>query len=115
MLVRQAKTTTTPDYSYINCVSLQTKRVIKSCVMQGKFNKMEVCVDSRQVDELIKMKEGLRSLENIIVVGGEDSSVCLVSLGPLVENSNKSSPVSPFRRIPLLSKCFFATNFIYCF
>jgi hypothetical protein len=104
ILVRQAKTSTSGDFTFINCVSLKTKRLIKSCVFSGKYNKMEVCIDGRQIEELSKMKEGLRSLENIIVVGGDESSACLVSLGSIFETDAKVTPTAPTKRIQLIRK-----------
>lgn len=105
-MVRHAKTKSSDDYTLLNCVSLKKKRLIKTCVFLGKYNHMEVCIDGRQVDELMNTKEGLRGLDNIIVLGGEESSACLVSIGPLSEDNTKLTPVTPTKRIALLSELF---------
>lgn len=105
VMVRQAKTKASADFTFINCISLKSKRLIKSCYFAGRYNHMEVCIDGRQLDELINMKEGLRGLDNIIVIGGEDSSACLVSLGQIKEESVASvQPENPSKRIALLSE-----------
>jgi hypothetical protein len=103
VLVQQAKTRSTPNISYIFCISLKTKKPIKECVVNGKFNCLDVCIDGSEVAELDKMKDGLKSLPNIIVIGGEESSAMLISLGSLSVEAMEVKPTPPFKKIPLLS------------
>lgn len=104
VLVRQAKTVSTSDLTLINCISLKTRKLIKSCVFHGKYNHMEVCIDGRQTAELKKLKDGLQNLENIVVVGGEDTSALLLSLGPIHEDAINVKPTAPVKKICLLSR-----------
>lgn len=76
-------------------------------MLQGKYNYMEVCIDGSETAELDKMKEGLKSMPNILVIGGEDTSALLISLGPLCNQSQDVKPAQPFRKIALLSKSLF--------
>lgn len=103
VLVRQAKTGSTSDITYIYCISMKTKKPIKNCVLNGKFNHLEVCIDGSELSELDKMKDGLKSMPNIVVVGGEDTTALLLSLGHLVNHNNEVKPVPPFKKIALLS------------
>jgi hypothetical protein len=101
-LVRQAKTGSS-DATFINCISLKTKRIIKSCVIGGRYNTLEVCIDGRQTDEQQKMKAGLQNLPNILVIGGDESKCILITLGQLTDIASTGATELP-KRIPLLRK-----------
>ncbi|KAI6218625.1 hypothetical protein M3Y99_01698400 [Aphelenchoides fujianensis] len=102
VLTREARTGS-EDFSQLTFFSFQTRRVLKRCEVRGRFAAIEICIDGLQREEMGSMKEALQSMENIFVIGGDDSLCYLANMGPISEDEPADDEFSALpKKVPLL-------------
>jgi hypothetical protein len=105
VLTRKSRTDS-KDLSQLTYFSFQTRRVLKRCQVRGRFSVLEICIDRLQLEERASMKKRFQSMENILVIGGEDSLCYLVNMGPIFEDAPANKVPSPLARMVSLLREF---------